>query len=560
MKRALSRRSDISEPEIDGAAEAELSKLQRQYRIMEGDRKAYNEETQNIIRKQKTEIEALQNEKDDITTDLKLAQSKDNAKKDRDNTRQLENLIQREDEYDALLEIEKEKIADLDMKIREWEKKVSQQNKTMGGVNNGQETHIATQKNIRVLENRLDQATIRFNTLLTKNAELRSTIDHLRQERSLFDSLYKRLSRELGDGRKEIVSVIETATQAYDSRDEAQSKITSLTERSEKDQLQYNAELKELLRILDHDQKLKDFMAAKAQERSEYKAEEAAKRKKRGKGAEKDHDSHEETVTSFEEAFSRIQEITGEEDVEVIVEKFLETEDKNFALYNYVNELNSEIEVLQDQIAAVNADIDAFKKQGIALEKQRQAVMKSLEEKLAVATKDADKSERSLKKTSKVLDQIKSGVESLFNKVNCDKTAITEMLGGSGGISDRNLMQYLGIIEQRTNELLRLKQYLKMKETITTEPKPQPPAQPQKTASVSVPLTKPAVAAIVICPPSTGSEEEEFDMDIDDTRPLTQDEIRKRIMRTIARKEATSKRPAVNEKNQSLNNEYDKKK
>lgn len=35
-------------------AEQELAKLQRQYRIMEGDRKAYSEESQNTIRKQRS--------------------------------------------------------------------------------------------------------------------------------------------------------------------------------------------------------------------------------------------------------------------------------------------------------------------------------------------------------------------------------------------------------------------------------------------------------------------------------------------------------------------------
>ena len=34
------------------AAEQELAKLQRQYRIIEGDRRAYSEETQNQIRRQ----------------------------------------------------------------------------------------------------------------------------------------------------------------------------------------------------------------------------------------------------------------------------------------------------------------------------------------------------------------------------------------------------------------------------------------------------------------------------------------------------------------------------
>ncbi len=66
------------------------------------------------------------------------------------------------------------------------------------------------------------------------------------------------------------------------NRDEAQAKMSALRERSEKDQTQYNLELKELKRIIDHEQKLKAFMSTKAQERTEVKALEAAKRKKRG--------------------------------------------------------------------------------------------------------------------------------------------------------------------------------------------------------------------------------------------------------------------------------------
>jgi hypothetical protein len=53
MPRPRSARSDISDADLDGMQEQELIKLQRQYRIMEGDRAAYTEESQNLIRKQK---------------------------------------------------------------------------------------------------------------------------------------------------------------------------------------------------------------------------------------------------------------------------------------------------------------------------------------------------------------------------------------------------------------------------------------------------------------------------------------------------------------------------
>jgi len=46
-------------------------------------------------------------------------------------------------------------------------------------------------------------------------------------------------------------------------RDEAQAKMILLKERADKDLQQHNAEMKELVRILDHDRKLKEFMGIK---------------------------------------------------------------------------------------------------------------------------------------------------------------------------------------------------------------------------------------------------------------------------------------------------------
>jgi len=51
-----------------------------------------------------------------------------------------------------------------------------------------------------------------------------------------------------------------------------------------------------------------------------------------------------EKLQYYEDAFAKIQESTGIDDVEELVTKFLEAEDKNFSLFNYINELNNEIE------------------------------------------------------------------------------------------------------------------------------------------------------------------------------------------------------------------------
>lgn len=65
-------------------------------------------------------------------------------------------------------------------------------------------------------------------------------------------------------------------------------------------------------------------------------------------------------MQSYEEAFQTIKEATGIEDIDLLVAKFIEVEDKNFALFNYVNELNNEIELLQEQINEVSYLVQLF--------------------------------------------------------------------------------------------------------------------------------------------------------------------------------------------------------
>ena len=70
--------------------------------------------------------------------------------------------------------------------------------------------------------------------------------------------------------------------------------------------------------------------------------------------AEKKKESQEDSVETYEAAFQKIKEMTGEEDLDLLVKRFITVEDTNFALFNYVNEQNNEIEKLNDEIQGVS--------------------------------------------------------------------------------------------------------------------------------------------------------------------------------------------------------------
>ena len=66
-------------------------------------------------------------------------------------------LICLTEDYDKEIEDEKKKTIELDTKIREWERKIKQQHRNMGGVHMSSQHTVQTQKTMRTLENRLDQ-------------------------------------------------------------------------------------------------------------------------------------------------------------------------------------------------------------------------------------------------------------------------------------------------------------------------------------------------------------------------------------------------------------------
>lgn len=264
---------------------------------------------------------------------------------------------------------------------------------------------------------------------------------------------------------------------------------------------------------------------------------------------------------SYEDAIRKIQESTGIYDINEIITKFLEAEEQNFSLFNYVNDINSEIERLEHHIADMRNQIEKYRGQGMSTDTQRKKNLRALEEKLAKTEKKVEEYDARYQSAKRVLDQLKNGIHSIFTRIGASSNLVTsstanttapngnannngtngnnsgegsgtsttydEMLGNQG-VTESNMMQYLGLIEQRTAEIL------------------QSYAASQANASginLDLSLQLPTVihadnaAKIMVQPPSyddiSSGEDTE---DEQDERPLTRHELEKRSAREIARK------------------------
>ena len=55
----------------------------------------------------------------------------------------------------------------------------------------------------------------------------------------------------------------------------------------------------------------------------------------------------------------------------------------------------------------------------------------------------------------KTINALKIGIQSIFDRIGCNTDEIPELFG-SDGVTESNMMHYLGVIEQRTNEVLQM--------------------------------------------------------------------------------------------------------
>lgn len=518
-----SDRSEGSDAEMEGFT-IELEKLQQKFRIMEGDRHAYAVESQEQIRRQLREVELLKSERIEMEKKLALAESRQNQMMDETAQKKIEDLINEREMVNEQIIIEETNQEKLINEIEDLQVKIQEEKKKAGGLDKLSKFMKDTDKLKKTLENRLHLSTEKFNKACTENNKKRESIETLRIDKSNFLHKYRKEEKVLKDLKKDIRKLTEQSTTAYEQRDDAHNKMFMLKDKCEKDIQLFNAEIRELQRIIDDDKKRRNFM--KSKEVTRQVTFHATKKEKDSKRLA------EEKITNYETAFQAIIDCSGKDDISSVVANFIKVEDRNFALFNLVNEQNNVIEQLTDEIKLIKKNISDYKNEDVKMRDDRKKIMEELELELKQTQNELQQSEEMLKNVQKILGQLKLGTGSLFSKIGCNEKAMQHLLGGHLGVEDDNVMKYLGVIEQRTNHLLLSSVYIDSQQNFESY-------DPYETAKIIVgQLPQDDIRPLSVDPPSTGD-----DKDIDDSRsddelhPFTAEELKLKVLATVEKKE-----------------------
>lgn len=163
-----------------------------------------------------------------------------------------------------------------------------------------------------------------------------------------------------------------------------------------------------------------------------------------------------EKIQDYDAGFKSIFEATQINDIDALIEQFEKAENNNYSLLKYAESLSTDIKELDEEIKNVENEIAKYSEEGgDEFENNRDKQFKKINDELEKTDKETKEYEKQYQETVKTINQLKIGIKSIFDRIGCNNESVQEVIG-THGVTESNMMQYLGIIEQRTNEILQM--------------------------------------------------------------------------------------------------------
>lgn len=435
---------------------AKLDKLQRIYRWTESKRIGFYSKIQLHLDKQQHIINNLLKEKNELELNLNKATGKIFFRENEKWSIEFAELLENQDELKCLIENEIQKIKEIEEQIRQIDKQIHHYRLQLLNLNKNKLPEISNYKKLWIVENKLYQTTVKHNLMVNNNKILRDYLNHLLKLRSRFNYLFTHYNEILNKRKNKIQNLCRDATMTYEQREEIRNHLQTLKESSRLEYNQNSQKIKEFMRLLKFQNDLTNFMTQKQKQRTDVK--ELMDKKERGEK------KPEELLQYYNKAFEQIKAVTHDNDLNNIAKHFVQSEEENFKLYKYVNELRDQSERILEKIDSTKKKVEDLYRINERLQQQQNITIENLEISLQNLSEKTDKTEIKLKLCKENLDQSKQDLVHLFYNSGCNNQSLINLLGGSDGVNNNNILKYLSVLENWISELILYYQYLQIKE------------------------------------------------------------------------------------------------
>ncbi|CAG4973402.1 unnamed protein product [Colias eurytheme] len=411
--------------EVIKKMEDEHLRLQRQFRMVQADRQNRNMGVHPQFRRQDQLLRTLKKEYINIRTDLKIARSGAHKK----NTKRMRNELQRSLLLYTKTGFECDEgitmMSQMDELVQRKNKRMLQLKKIVNA-NNGQleERRLLSENRLASTENKLEAAMLRFNAVQCENKKIREEIEHMLNDRAIFNEAWSKMLNALKKGKKFLTDLFESSTLAYDQRDEWCAKLRSVQEKGNLDQMVQVQEMRDLQKAFDHEMKLYHFLARKGVMRINRKQEEReiAEKIKEEEDIKKEFDHHVKII-------NEVTDYAKEDNINKIIDEFNRLEQENFSIYTLLTDYCAENEVLSRDLKRIRREIEDRRDWNEMMEEKRQNKLRVLRNKLEEQKMKTEEKRRIYKEREELLNNTMDSVSEIFRTLDCSMEPFANLLG-----------------------------------------------------------------------------------------------------------------------------------
>ncbi|KAJ1514193.1 hypothetical protein HMI55_004888 [Coelomomyces lativittatus] len=427
--------------------EQDLHELKLRFELLEGDKKAYFEQSQLTINLNKDEIARCKLQGKELRNALAKMKKSWNFDRggpsDRLQITELEKLDQRmielhkkSDIMQATIRCKEQKLKELHDRLRDLEQEAA--------LVKADTEHSTLARDIRHLENQLDKAIIKYNEAQSMRKTYEEIVARLQEERQTFDAQLAHFDQTVKAKKEDSEELELLSGDAHHAKELARSELVRIEQQINEDRKAREKDLmsrRELVR-----QKLE------SSERLELQlivSSDTARAMDKSSTHLAESDQLQEKVTEYEELIKHIKEATGADELTQVVAKFEEQRDTKARLTDLAKKNEVKLNQLRAQRLTLLKELDEVLVKGESVETiskdHIQEVNNAFEEELLKYKDVCEKNQR----LTTMLSNVKSGVCHLWDKLKEDKTQ-------KSVITDATLVDCLNQCFSKVSQLLQV--------------------------------------------------------------------------------------------------------
>jgi len=389
--------------------------------------------------------------------------------------------------YAKQIEVEAKKLHDLERQIEFVQQSITDKRAKLQKVEGNSSDSLG--KQIKQLERKLDKTLQKHNEILADNRQLKEEIDHLRRERVTFDKIYKKLEVELQEKKKTLQEVFENSKKAKARKQNIEEQIKNLKMRVKKEESNIEKEFQDVFRDINEkniEDRIEEKFGTLKERTATFKKRDVDSPNKTNRVLEDSGDEEvskinvrkgaksidkrqkefvgktpQEEVEEYNTIFESLKKKTHKNDLKEILTLFEDYENKNYSLYQHLSHLSDEKETLEKQIQQIKEEISHLSQsqQKDTLDENGDNKGQKIQE-LKDEIEESDKHYKFLENKQQGLNEtinaLKISIPIIFERIGCNiEDYANELLDGTT-VNEGNMLQYLAIIEKKTNEILQM--------------------------------------------------------------------------------------------------------